>query len=110
MYFSQVFLISSKTYPEVDKINITLLIKCNVSEIKYPKYEKYSKHDRKKKPGFLARIGIFFQNAKRILKIANKPNRKDYFTVFKICAIGIVVLGALSFIIQLIFNVVGFGV
>jgi len=76
-----------------------------VSETKYPKYEKYSKLDRQKKPGFFARIGYFFQNAKRILKIANKPNRKDYFTVFKICAIGIVVLGALSFIIQLIFSV-----
>jgi protein translocase SEC61 complex gamma subunit len=76
-----------------------------VSETKYPKYEKYSKLDRQKKLGYLARIGYFFQNAKRILKIANKPNRKDYFTVFKICAIGILVLGALSFVIQLIFSV-----
>ncbi|MCK4381794.1 MAG: protein translocase SEC61 complex subunit gamma [Candidatus Lokiarchaeota archaeon] len=81
-----------------------------MSEIRYPKYEKYSKHDKQKKPGYFARIGIFFQNAKRILKIANKPSRKDYFTVFKICAIGTVILGALSFVIQLIFNVVGFGV
>jgi protein translocase SEC61 complex gamma subunit len=71
----------------------------------YPKYEKYSKHDRQKKPGIFTRIGFFFQNAKRILKIANKPNRKDYFTVFKICAIGIVILGALSYVIQLIFSV-----
>ncbi len=77
-----------------------------MSEIRYPKYEKYSKHDRQKKPGIFARIGFFFRNAKRILKIANKPNRKDYFTVFKICAIGIVILGALSFVIQLIFSVV----
>lgn len=77
-----------------------------MSEQRYPKYEKYSKFDKKKKLGYFARIAYFFQNAKRILKIANKPNRKDYFTVFKICAIGIVILGALSFVIQLIFNVV----
>ena len=72
----------------------------------YPKYENYSKTNRKKKPGIFTRIVNFFQNAKRILKIANKPNRKDYFTVFKICAIGIVILGALSYVIQLIFAVV----
>lgn len=76
-----------------------------MSEIKYPKYEQYSKRDKQKKPGYFTRISNFFQNAKRILKIANKPNRKDYFTVFKICSIGTVILGALSFIIQLIFSV-----
>ncbi len=71
----------------------------------YPKYEKYSKLDQKKKPGLYERLSLFFQNSKRILKVANKPNRKDYFLVFKICGIGILLLGALSFIIQLIFNV-----
>lgn len=71
----------------------------------YPKYEKYSKLDKKKKPGLYERFSLFFQNSKRILKIANKPNRKDYFLVFKICGIGILLLGALSFVIQLIFSV-----
>lgn len=71
----------------------------------YPKYEKYSKLDRKKKPGLYERFITFLRNAKRILKIANKPNRKDYFLVFKICGIGLLVLGALSFVIQLIFSV-----
>ncbi|MFX0080497.1 MAG: protein translocase SEC61 complex subunit gamma [Candidatus Hodarchaeota archaeon] len=71
----------------------------------YPKYEKYSKLDQKKKPGLYERLAIFFRNSKRILKIANKPNRKDYFLVFKICGIGLLLLGALSFVIQLIFSV-----
>jgi protein translocase SEC61 complex gamma subunit len=71
----------------------------------YPKYEKYTQSDQGKKPGIYERLGIFFQNSKRILKIANKPNRKDYFLVFKICAIGLVILGALSYVIQLIFSV-----
>jgi protein translocase SEC61 complex gamma subunit len=71
----------------------------------YPKYEKYSKLDQKKKPGLYERLSLFFQNSKRILKIANKPDRKDYFLVFKICGIGILLLGALSFVIQLIFSV-----
>lgn len=69
----------------------------------YPKYEKYSISNKQKKPSLYERIIIFFQNSKRIVKIANKPKRKDYFLVFKICGIGILILGALSYIIQLIF-------
>ncbi len=72
----------------------------------YPKYDKYEKFDKKKKPSLYERIGIFFRNTKRILKIANKPGRKDYLLVFKICAIGLVILGAVSYVIQLIFTIV----
>ena len=71
----------------------------------YPKYESYSKTDKQKKPGLYDRLVKFFQNSKRIIKIANKPKRKDYMLVFKICAIGILILGALSYILQLIFSV-----
>lgn len=71
----------------------------------YPKYEKYSTGEQQKKQSLYERIVGFFQNTKRIIKIANKPKRKDYFLVFKICAIGILVLGVISYIIQLIFAV-----
>ena len=72
----------------------------------YPKYDQYSKYDKKEKLSLYERIGVFFQNSKRIIKIANKPGRKDYFLVFKICAIGILVLGVLSFAIQLIWTLI----
>jgi len=72
----------------------------------YPGYEKYTKYDKGKKLTLYERIGVFFQNTRRIIKIANKPSRKDYFLVFKICAIGILILGALSYAIQLIFTLV----
>jgi len=71
----------------------------------YPKYEKYSTGEQQKKKSLYERIVSFFQNTKRIIKIANKPKRKDYFLVFKICAIGILILGVISYIIQLIFAV-----
>ena len=71
----------------------------------YPKYEKYTKSEKQKKPGLYEKLVIFFQNTRRIMKIASKPKRKDYFLVFKICAIGVVILGALSYVIQLIFSV-----
>jgi protein translocase SEC61 complex gamma subunit len=74
----------------------------------YPRYEKYAKYDKGKKLTLYERIGVFFQNTRRIMKIANKPSRKDYFLVFKICAIGILVLGILSYVIQLIWTFVNF--
>jgi protein translocase SEC61 complex gamma subunit len=76
-----------------------------VSRNSYPKYEKYSKAQQKKKASLYERFLLFWQNSKRIVKTASKPNRKDYFTVFKICFIGIILLGAVSYVIQLIFSV-----
>ena len=72
----------------------------------YPKYDQYSKYDKGKKLSLYERIGVFFQNSRRIMKVANKPGRKDYFLVFKICAIGILVLGVLSYVIQLIWTII----
>ena len=69
---------------------------------KYPKYENFQ---QKKKQSYYDKLSDFYRNSKRILKIANKPNRKEYFLVFKICGIGMVVLGVLSYVIQLIFSV-----
>jgi len=74
----------------------------------YPGYDQYTKFDKGKKLSLYERIGVFFQNTRRIIKIANKPSRKDYFLVFKICAIGILVLGVLSYVIQLIWTLVNF--
>lgn len=72
----------------------------------YPKYENYSKINKQKKPGLYERLVRFYHNSKRIMKIASKPTKKDYFLVFKICAIGIVILGALSYILQSIFSII----
>ena len=69
-------------------------------------YSKYEKYEKGKKLSLYERLGVFFQNSKRIIKIANKPTRKDYFLVFKICLIGIAVLGVLSYVIQLILSIV----
>ena len=72
----------------------------------YPKYAKYEQYEKGKKLSLWERFGVFFRNARRIMKIANKPGRKDYFLVFKICAIGILVLGVLSYVIQLLWTLI----
>ncbi|MHA1291388.1 MAG: protein translocase SEC61 complex subunit gamma [Promethearchaeota archaeon] len=75
-------------------------------EKNYPKYEKYKKYkNKKKKLTLYERLHIFVQNTKRIMRTAHKPTRKEYWLVFKICLIGILILGAVSYVIQLIFSV-----
>lgn len=73
----------------------------------YPKYEKYTKYQKGKKPSYAERFREFLQSARRVLKVATKPDRKEYFLVFKICTIGIVLLGGLSYVLQLVFSFVG---
>lgn len=41
-------------------------------------------------------------NYKRVLKIASKPSKEEFLTAARICAIGMVVLGAIGFIFYLI--------
>ncbi len=72
----------------------------------YPHYDKYSKYDKGKKLSLYERLGVFFQNTKRIMKIANKPDRKEYLLIFKICGVGLLVLGVLSYVIQLIWTII----
>ncbi|MFX1500480.1 MAG: protein translocase SEC61 complex subunit gamma [Promethearchaeota archaeon] len=74
----------------------------------YPKYDKYNKAKKKKKPGIYERLVNFFRNTRRIIKVASKPKRKDYFLVFKICIIGILILGVVSYVIQSIFSILTF--
>ncbi len=53
------------------------------------------------------RIRSFLQSTKRIIKVATKPSTKDYWLVTKICLIGMVILGAISYVIQLLFSLLG---
>ncbi len=48
----------------------------------------------------------FFLNSRRILKISVKPTRKMYGSILKVCLIGITIIGALSYILQLIANII----
>ena len=48
----------------------------------------------------------FLLETKRIFKNATKPNRKQYKGMVKICSIGILIIGLLSFVIQVISTVI----
>ncbi|WXG45344.1 MAG: protein translocase SEC61 complex subunit gamma [Candidatus Atabeyarchaeum deiterrae] len=50
-------------------------------------------------------IRSFFSNARRILKIASKPKRKEVWTTTKVVALGALLIGLFAFVIHLIFMV-----
>jgi protein translocase SEC61 complex gamma subunit len=50
----------------------------------------------------------FFGQARRILRLAKKPQRKEIWLTMKMCGIGILLIGAFAFVIHLVFIVIGF--
>ncbi len=47
-------------------------------------------------------VGSFINDSRRILKLATKPSRTELWTSTKVSLLAMVVVGALSFIIQVI--------
>ncbi|SDA59211.1 protein translocase SEC61 complex subunit gamma [Methanobrevibacter millerae] len=53
------------------------------------------------------RFDKFVKDSKRVLKVARKPDKAEYLDLVKITALGILVIGAVGFVIVLIGNLVG---
>lgn len=56
---------------------------------------------------FKERFDKLIKDCKRVLKIAKKPDKEEYFSFSKITAIGIGVIGAVGFVIVLIGTLIG---
>ena len=54
-------------------------------------------------------VGSFINDSRRILKLATKPSRTELWTSTKISLLAMVLVGALSFIIQVIMTVITSG-
>jgi len=52
-------------------------------------------------------INRFFKECKRVLRVAKKPNKEEYFNFSKVTALGIIILGVIGFVIVLISQLVG---
>jgi len=50
----------------------------------------------------------FLASSKRILMIARKPDKKEYFAMAKVTGIGILVIGFIGFFIALIVELIKF--
>jgi protein translocase SEC61 complex gamma subunit len=47
-------------------------------------------------------IRSFLSSARRLMKVAKKPGRDELWLSIKICLLGVLVIGALGYIIKLI--------
>ena len=53
------------------------------------------------------RFDKFIKDSKRVLKVSRKPDRDEYFEFAKITALGILVIGAVGFVIVIIGQLIG---
>jgi len=44
----------------------------------------------------------FFENTKRVFLVAKKPTKKEYWDLVKVVGLGIIVIGSIGFLINLI--------
>lgn len=44
----------------------------------------------------------FTKQCKRVLRVAKKPDKEEYFNFSKVTAIGIIIIGAIGFVIVLL--------
>ena len=49
----------------------------------------------------------FIKDSKRVLKVARKPDKTEYFELAKISALGVAVIGVIGFIIVLLGSLIG---
>ena len=49
----------------------------------------------------------FIKDSKRVLKVARKPDAKEYLELAKVAAIGVAIIGVIGFIIVLLGSLIG---
>ena len=49
----------------------------------------------------------FLKQCKRVLRVARKPDREEYFQFSKVTALGIAIIGVIGFIFVLVATLVG---
>ncbi|MEK6868251.1 MAG: protein translocase SEC61 complex subunit gamma [Nanoarchaeota archaeon] len=52
--------------------------------------------------GWTAKIQRWFQEYKRVLLVTKKPTKEEFITIVKISGLGILLIGLLGFIVQMI--------
>ncbi|MDO5827381.1 MAG: protein translocase SEC61 complex subunit gamma [Methanobrevibacter sp.] len=49
----------------------------------------------------------FLKQCKRVLRVARKPDREEYFQFSKVTALGIAIIGVIGFVFVLVATLVG---
>ena len=57
---------------------------------------------QEEKPSITTKLKRFGRECWRVLKITKKPNKEEYKTIVKVSGLGILIIGMLGFIIQML--------
>lgn len=60
-----------------------------------------------KEAGRIGKIGMFFQQCRRVLLVASKPGKDEFKLSSKITGIGMIVIGFIGFAIFMAFQLIG---
>ncbi len=52
--------------------------------------------------GWISKIKLWIMEYKRVLTVTKKPTKEEFLTVVKISALGILAIGLIGFVIQMI--------
>jgi len=54
------------------------------------------------KPSLAARIKVFVRECWRVLRVTKKPTKEEFKTIVKVSGLGIIIIGMVGFLIQMI--------
>lgn len=57
------------------------------------------------KRSFWSKTKSFFLKSKRVFRITKKPSREEFKVIVKVSAIGIAIIGAIGFLIHLVWTI-----
>jgi protein transport protein SEC61 subunit gamma-like protein len=58
------------------------------------------------KPTLMQRFRNYITECVRVLRITKKPTNEEFKAVIKVSSLGILLIGAIGFVIQLIYNLI----
>ena len=58
--------------------------------------------EQQNQPSWQYRIKSFIQESLRVLKVTKKPNAAEFKTVVKVSGLGILIIGLLGFVVQMV--------
>lgn len=58
--------------------------------------------EQEEKPTVLRKMKRFGKECLRVLKVTKKPNKEEYKTIVKVSGLGILIIGLIGFLIQML--------
>jgi len=59
------------------------------------------------KSGIFYKLKRFWHECRRVLKVTRKPTKEEFKLIVKVSGVGILIIGAIGFIIQMIKQLIG---